>query len=160
MNGKKGSKQVSIVSNNNNENGLYPHTHLHAPSVHEIDLFDFHVTFMQSDEEINNREVEHEDIEGTMLPPVMDATFTLTAKGFQRSMVRNLVGFVVDVARGVRNGEDIPVLLQKEEQGLPLAANDVANTKFTSSENSSMVNSAPACGLCLAEVVYDHDNFV
>ena len=30
-------------------------------------------------------------------------------------MVRNLVGFVADVARGVRSLEDIPVLLFKEE---------------------------------------------
>ncbi len=131
-------KRKQIVSN------WHSHTHLPAPSVHEIDLFDFNVTFLQSEEYINRGE-EHEDVEGTMLPPVTDATFTLTAKGFQRSMVRNLVGLVVDVARGLRSLDDIPVLLQKEEEGLPLAANDVANTKFPSFERSSMVNSAPAC---------------
>lgn len=86
------------------------------------------------------------------LPPVIDATFTLRAKGFHRSMVRNLVGFAVDVARGVRSLEDIPVLLFQEE---PKEDSSQGNN----GKLASMVNSAPACGLCLARVQYVKDNF-
>jgi len=137
---------------------------LPSPPVHEIDLFDFNVAFTQSE---GDKTVHDEgNVVGmTALPPVMDATFTLRAKGFQRSMVRNLVGFVVDVARGIRSLEDIPVLLLEEvEERLTHDEGDTvnnSNNKYLSLGNSSsMVNSAPACGLCLAEVEYDHDNFV
>ena len=145
-------------------NGLHSHPRLPAASpVHEIDLFNFSVTCTQSEEDTNSGDGDGDDdnLEGTVvLPPVIDATFTLSAKGFQRSMVRNLVGFVVDVARGMRTLEDIPLLLLKEER-ISYTKEDNANNKCPLSlDSSSMVNSAPACGLCLAEVVYDHDNFV
>ena len=68
-------------------------------------------------------------------------------------MVRNLVGFVADVARGVRSLEDIPVLLFKEE---PKEDSSQGND---GKQLASMVNSAPACGLCLARVQYVQDNF-
>ena len=109
-------------------------------SPHEIDLFEFKVDIKQ--------EVE----EDTTLPPVLNATFTLKAKGFHRSMVRSLVGFVVDVARGIQTVDDIPVLLLEKK------AED-ANFSDTTSL-ASMVNSAPACGLCLAKVEYEHSNFL
>ena len=145
-------------------NGLHSHPRLPAASpVHEIDLFNFSVTCTQSEEDTNSGDGDGDDdnLEGTvMLPPVIDATFTLSAKGFQRSMVRNLVGFVVDVARGMRTLEDIPLLVLKEER-ISYTKEDNSNNKCPLSlDSSSMVNSAPACGLCLAEVVYDHDNFV
>ena len=112
-------------------------------SPHEIDLLEFSV------------DVQHERMEvDPTLPPVIDATFTLRAKGFHRSMVRNLVGFVVDVARGVRSLEDIPVLLFKEE---PKEDSSQGNDD---GKLASMVNSAPACGLCLARVQYVHDTFL
>lgn len=137
---------------------------LPSPPVHEIDLFDFNVAFTQSEGDTTVHD-EGNVVGMTALPPVMDATFTLRAKGFQRSMVRNLVGFVVDVARGIRSLEDIPVLLLEEEEWrLTYAESDaINNNKYPSlgsSSSSSMVNSAPACGLYLAEVEYDHDNFL
>ena len=109
-------------------------------SPHEIDLFEFKVDIKQ--------EVE----EDTTLPPVLNATFTLKAKGFHRSMVRSLVGFVVDVARGIQTVDDIPVLLLEKKTE---DANCSDNTSL-----ASMVNSAPACGLCLAKVEYEHSNFL
>ena len=69
-------------------------------------------------------------------------------------MVRNLVGFVADVARGVRSLEDIPVLLFKEE---PKEDSSQGNDD---GKLASMVHSAPACGLCLARVQYVHDTFL
>ena len=111
-------------------------------SPHEIDLFEFKVDIKQ--------EVE----EDTTLPPVLNATFTLKAKGFHRSMVRNLVGFVVDVARGIQTVDDIPVLLlEKKTEDANLNCTDTTSL-------ASMVNSAPACGLCLAKVEYEHNNFL
>lgn len=109
-------------------------------SYHEIDLFQFKVD-MQPENEYD-----------TSLPPVIIATFTLKAKGFRRSMVRSLVGFVVDVARGLRSLDDIPVLLMKKD-----ASCNVSDDK---SSLATMVHSAPACGLSLAEVEYEHDLFL
>ena len=115
-------------------------------SNHAIDLFEFSV------------DIQSEEEEDKSLPPVMNATFTLKAKGFHRSMVRMLVGFVVDVARGKQSIEDIPILLldrkgKVEEDGM-----------ITSSTDESLgglkVHAAPACGLCLAKVEYEHDNFL
>jgi len=112
-------------------------------SDHVIDLFEFSV------------DIQSEEEEDTSLPPVMNATFTLKAKGFHRSMVRLLVGFVVDVARGKQRLEDIPILLldEKEEDVIvkPPTAETLASLK---------VHAAPACGLCLTKVEYEHDNFL
>ena len=77
------------------------------------------------------------------IPPVYNATFTLKAKGFHRQMVRNLVGFVVDVARGNQLLTKLPNLLREND------------------ENASYrVNAAPACGLCLESVLYESNHFV
>jgi len=108
---------------------------------HEIDLFQFNivesVTAEKEEEELGDNLI--------LLPPVVDATFTLSAKGFHRSMVRNLVGFVVDVARGMHSIDDIPLLLSSK--------------KGEYLQSGGMVNAAPACGLCLAKVEYEHDDF-
>ncbi|KAL3778059.1 hypothetical protein ACHAW5_011130 [Stephanodiscus triporus] len=125
------------------------------PPPHEIDLFEFNV--VESDE-------GEEEGENSMLPPIVNATFTLSAKGFHRSMVRNLIGFAVDVARGIRSLEDIPILLLKSGGGNSrTTANNVTfdDGKSNSLANySGIVNSAPACGLCLAKVKYEHDDFL
>lgn len=99
--------------------------------AYDVDLFEFRVD-IRADKE-----------EDPTLPPVMNATFCLRAEGFKRSMIRNLVGFVVDVARGKCNLGDIPALLIGKE-----------------SKSSASVNSAPACGLCLAKVEYKQNNFL
>lgn len=92
----------------------------------------------------------------TSLPPVVDATFTLKAKGFHRSQVRNLVGFVVDVARGECNLDDARALLMEEKN------DDENNNRVDEDCHKALptVNSAPACGLCLANVEYEHDDFL
>jgi len=111
-------------------------------SDHVIDLFEFSV------------DIQSEEEEDKSLPPVMNATFTLKAKGFHRSMVRLLVGFVVDVARGKQRLEDIPILLLDKKE-------DDMNTSLTAETlNSLKVHAAPACGLSLAKVEYEHDNFL
>ncbi len=100
-----------------------------------MDLFEFNL-HLQSEEEADKS-----------LPPIIDATFSLKAKGFHRSQVRNLVGFVVDVARGERILEDAKVLLGESD--------DAGGEK-----SLPTVNSAPASGLCLASVEYEHDDFL
>lgn len=107
---------------------------------HDIDLFEFKV-------------LESDEVEDSMLPPAVNATFTLSAKGFHRSMVRNLVGFAVDVARRMRSLEDIPMLLLKTSR-------DNDGKSYSLANYSGMVHSAPACGLCLAMVIYEHDDFL
>jgi tRNA U38,U39,U40 pseudouridine synthase TruA len=113
-------------------------------SPHDIDLFQFTVDTLPEEEE------------DPSLPPVINATFTLKAKGFHRSMVRNLVGFTVDVARGAQHVDDIPVLLMEKKPEKLCVKNEVDNRKAL----ASIVNSAPACGLCLAKVKYEHDHFL
>jgi tRNA pseudouridine(38-40) synthase len=100
-----------------------------------MDLFEFNV-HLQPEEEPDKT-----------LPPIIDATFTLKAKGFHRSQVRNLVGFVVDVARGERSLDDATVLLKE--------SGDASDAK-----SLPTVNSAPASGLCLANVKYEHTYLV
>lgn len=68
--------------------------------------------------------------------PAVTVKFTLEAKGFRRTMVRNLVGFVVDVLRG------------------QVEASQVDSVWTGTDEAASMVHAAPACGLCLAKVIY------
>jgi tRNA U38,U39,U40 pseudouridine synthase TruA len=116
------------------------------PPPHEIDLIEFNV--------VESGEGEDEEEEDRcILPPVVNATFTLSAKGFHRCMVRNLVGFAVDVARGVRNLEDIATLLLKTSRDNDSTSDSLAN-------NIGIVNAAPACGLSLATVKYEHDDFL
>mmetsp|Transcript_25275 Transcript_25275/g.53396 ORF Transcript_25275/g.53396 Transcript_25275/m.53396 type:complete len:485 (+) Transcript_25275:176-1630(+) len=108
----------------------------------EVDLFEFKVDMQQE---------EHE--EEAQLPVVINATFCLKAKGFKRCMVRNLVGFVVDVARGLRSVDDASVLLMEKD-------GEELKTRSDHKTLASLVNCAPACGLFLAKVEYTHDNFL
>jgi tRNA pseudouridine38-40 synthase len=79
---------------------------------------------------------EFEILEETKEPiPYITARFRLEAKSFGRAMVRNLVGFVVDVSRGQVPIENVP--------------------QMWDAEKSSLVCSAPASGLCLEHVWYE-----
>ena len=81
--------------------------------------------------------VECEMIHETMeRAPIITVQFVVEAKGFRRAMVRNIVGFLVDVCRGVLEES---IFHQLWEGG-----DDIA----------SKVHSAPACGLCLEHVEY------
>lgn len=68
--------------------------------------------------------------------PAVTVKFVLEAKGFRRSMVRNLVGFVVDVCRGKMDMNQVNAVLTGTD------------------EAAELVNAAPACGLCLVKVEY------
>ena len=64
------------------------------------------------------------------------ATFTLETGGFRRQMVRRLIGFVVDVARGQCSLDNIDEILKGSD------------------EAAQQVHAAPACGLTLSKVEY------
>eukprot|EP00814_Leptocylindrus_danicus_P020892 CAMPEP_0116007072 /NCGR_PEP_ID=MMETSP0321-20121206/2086_1 /TAXON_ID=163516 /ORGANISM="Leptocylindrus danicus var. danicus, Strain B650" /LENGTH=141 /DNA_ID=CAMNT_0003475707 /DNA_START=301 /DNA_END=726 /DNA_ORIENTATION=- len=68
--------------------------------------------------------------------------FTVEASGFRRGMVRLLVGFVIDVARGKVKEDEVDLAL------------DGSNS--TESSLGYMVHSAPACGLYLTKVKYSN----
>ena len=63
-----------------------------------------------------------------------ELVFYVTGNGFLHNMVRIIVGTLLEVGRGERSGEEIPLLF-----GAPRAASGVL---------------VPACGLCLMEVSY------
>lgn len=65
-----------------------------------------------------------------------NATFVLEAGGFRRQMVRRLIGFVVDVARG------------------HCSLDNIDETLKGSDEAAQQVHAAPACGLTLSKVEY------
>lgn len=67
--------------------------------------------------------------------PVVTVQFILEAKGFRRSMVRNLIGFLVDYCRG-----EVPTIERVWE------ANE---------EAARLVKAAPASGLCLEQVWFN-----
>jgi tRNA pseudouridine38-40 synthase len=68
--------------------------------------------------------------------PVLTVRFLVESQKFRRSMVRNLVGFLVDLCRGSVHES----ILDEVWTG----TDEVAN----------QVHSAPACGLCLESVTY------
>jgi tRNA pseudouridine38-40 synthase len=68
--------------------------------------------------------------------PVVTVRFLVESQKFRRSMVRNLVGFLVDLCRGSVQESILDELWT--------GTDDVAN----------QVHSAPACGLCLEYVAY------
>jgi tRNA U38,U39,U40 pseudouridine synthase TruA len=68
--------------------------------------------------------------------PAVTVKFTLEAKGFRQTMVRNLIDFVVNVCRG------------------KVQASQVNSVWNGTDEAAAMVHAAPACGLCLTKVVY------
>ena len=76
------------------------------------------------------------DEEREDLVPAVTVRFIVESKGFRRSMVRNLVGFIVDICRGAVDESIFDVLWS--------GAEDVA----------TKVHAAPACGLCLEYVRY------
>ncbi len=68
-----------------------------------------------------------------------ELTFTLRADGFLYNMVRILVGTVLEVGMGQRSPETIPAL-------------------FSSRKREDAGETAPARGLCLTEVRYEHSD--
>lgn len=68
--------------------------------------------------------------------PAVTVKFVLEAKGFRRTQVRNLVGFVVDVCRG------------------QLEMNQLNDVLTGTDEAAKLVNAAPSSGLCLVKVEY------
>lgn len=64
--------------------------------------------------------------------------YRVCGSGFLHHMVRNLVGTMVDVGRGSLEPDDIPPILQARDR-------------------SQAGPTAPACGLYLVEVLYNHD---
>ena len=71
--------------------------------------------------------------------PIWEIRFLVEAKGFGRSQVRNMVGFLVDACRGLFKDQELSSdWLWRED----------------SEELAKQINSAPACGLCLEHVIY------
>ena len=72
---------------------------------------------------------------------VCEVRFEIESSGFGRSQVRNFIGFIVDLCRGaVTNQESVADWLWND------SPDDVANR--------SVINAAPASGLCLEKVEY------
>lgn len=87
---------------------------------------------------IQRMSVTVENVTNDEIAPVVVARFELQAKGFRRTMVRNLVGYCVDVCRGL----DTVVELDWE-------------TIWSGSDTvADRINAAPASGLCLESVLY------
>jgi len=74
--------------------------------------------------------------------PVLTVQFVLEAAGFRRTMVRNLIGFVVDLCRGAIHA--------------PLTSLEKV---WDANENAAaLIHAAPASGLCLERVYFQtHD---
>lgn len=72
------------------------------------------------------------------MAPVVVARFELEAKGFRRTMVRNLVGYCVDVCRG------LGTVVELDWESIWSGSDAVADR----------INAAPASGLCLECVLY------
>lgn len=83
--------------------------------------------------------------------PVVTAIFTAQATGFRRSMVRNLVGFCVDVARGSLRTIPPPV-------AAAVSAVDWDDVWSGSEAAAGKIHAAPACGLCLDRVDYESND--
>lgn len=97
-------------------------------------------------------DLEREDRgESSTMPPVYNAIFTLKAKGFHRQMIRNLIGFVVDVCRGIQSPHNIPILLRENKS--------ICEDAYFE-RGSWTVNAAPACGLSLVNVKYERTFFM
>lgn len=71
--------------------------------------------------------------------PIWEVRFLVEAKGFGRSQVRNMVGFLVDACRGSFEDQELfpDWLWRQDPESL-----------------ARQINSAPACGLCLEHVNY------
>jgi len=69
--------------------------------------------------------------------PIWEVRFFVESKGFGRSQVRNMIGFIVDVCRGHIKDEVSTNWVWKNTEQL-----------------AKQINAAPACGLCLEHVIY------
>ena len=98
-----------------------------------IDLRRFSVCY-KDPEDNDDDDGSNDKIDTADVP--CDATFTLEAGGFRRQMVRRLIGYAVDVARGHCSLDSIGEVLKGSD------------------EAAQEVNAAPACGLCLSKVEY------
>jgi tRNA pseudouridine38-40 synthase len=78
-------------------------------------------------------------LDGSDTPSVCDVRFEVEAQGFGRSQVRNLIGYIVDICRGIIQEYDTV-----EEWLWKVSTDEVAKT----------IHAAPACGLCLEWVKY------
>jgi tRNA U38,U39,U40 pseudouridine synthase TruA len=98
-------------------------------------------------------------------PSATNVTFIVEAGGFRRSMVRRLVGFVVDVCRGKEGAVKAlgPVSSfgsERDTYGSGDMESDNCSLSVDrdifrpSEETCAEVFSAPACGLCLERVTY------
>jgi tRNA pseudouridine(38-40) synthase len=99
--------------------------------------YDQTILLQPKDESHDGNHSNHQE-DTTTSPVVIVGRFVVEAKGFRRTMVRNLVGFAVDVARGVQSQEK----------------KDMEEIWNGSPEAAARVNAAPACGLCLEFVRY------
>lgn len=82
----------------------------------------------------------------TIASVVVTGRFVFDATGFRRTMLRNLVGYCVDVCRGLPG---VPSL----DQVFPTQHGDT-NTK-TNNDIAARIHAAPAVGLCLESVEYE-----
>lgn len=107
---------------------------------------------------------------------VVTARLVFRAKGFRRTMVRNLVGFCVDRCRGA------PAFLAPAQATATTTANSAMTTttpppsttcclwndkQLWTFDNdnqreqvASKIHAAPACGLCLDHVLYGHKDTI
>jgi tRNA pseudouridine(38-40) synthase len=100
----------------------------------EIYLKRFSVSFKDAVDVEDDADDIMDNSDDTSIP--CNATFVLEAGGFRRQMVRRLIGFVVDVARG------------------HCSLDSIEETLKGSDEAAQQVHAAPACGLTLSKVEY------
>ena len=105
------------------------------------DLIRFRAEILDSINIFGNINDSRTDLFGSHQPILMK--FTAEAEGFRRGMVRHLVGYVVDFARGIINDEYSPKNIFKKSS---------INGAFKSNREGAQISSAPACGLYLAKV--------
>ena len=88
---------------------------------------------------VNRLDYERVKFRDDEAAPVWEVRFLVEAKGFGRSQVRNMVGFLVEACRG--SFKDL-----ESNQGWLWEGNPDLLAK--------RVPSSPACGLCLEHVIY------
>ena len=86
---------------------------------------------------VNRFDFERKKLEDSTAP-VWEVRFLVEAKGFGRSQVRNMIGFLVDCCRGTIKDQE------SSSDWIWMDPNQL----------SKQINSAPACGLCLEHVIY------
>lgn len=101
--------------------------------INVIDLEKFCVKFTSESTQTLGTSNDEVNVESSCVI----ALFILEAKGFRRSMVRNLIGFLVDISRGLCKVDDVNLALSGVDDG------------------ANIINAVPACGLCLEKVQYN-----